>query len=181
MRCGSASRRKLPDLRPPTGWSEGVVSALDSLFLRGRIEVEERGAQVTVSVRDGLFHDGNLAELLRAELCAVGVDAQVLASGHSVDIVAATTTKTAVAETVGARVFGGSVLAIGDRGEIGGNDHALLAWGEWSLTVNLGSADPTRCWFGGTGDRVGPDLLLQYLKNLKRRRGGFALKGLQIR
>jgi hypothetical protein len=171
----------LPDLRPPTQWSEEVVTALEGFFLRERIEVEERGAQVTVSVRDGLFHDGKLAELLRAGLSAAGVEAQVLTSGHSVDIVAATTVKTAVAEMASARVHGGDLLAIGDRGEIGGNDHALLAWDQWSLTVDMGSADPTRCWFGGSGDRVGPDLLLQYLKNLKRRRDGFVMKGLQIR
>jgi hypothetical protein len=171
---------ELPDLRPPTQWSRGVVLALETLFLRERIEIEERGAQVTVSVCDGLFHDGRLAELLRAELSAAGIEAQVVASGHSVDVVAATTAKTAIADMVRARVGGSNLLAIGDRGEIGGNDHALLAWGQWSLTVDRGSADPTRCWFGGSGDRVGPDLLLQYLKNLKRRRDGFAMKGLQI-
>jgi hypothetical protein len=171
----------LPDLRPPTQWSGEVVTALEELFLRERIEIEERGAQVTVSVRDGLFHDGRLTELLRAGLSAAGVEAQVLASAHSVDVVAPTTAKTAVAEMAHARVLSGGLLAIGDRGEIGGNDHALLAWSKWSLTVDMGSADPTRCWFGGSGDRVGPDLLLQYLKNLKRRRDGFAMKDLRIR
>jgi hypothetical protein len=172
---------ELPDLRPPTQWSREVVMALEALFLRERIEIEERGAQVTVSERDGLFHDGRLAEFLRAELSAADAEAQVVASGHSVDIVAATTAKTAVAEMVRTRVGGSKLLAIGDRGEIGGNDHALLACGQWSLTVDRGSADPTRCWFGGSGDRVGPDLLLQYLRNLKRRRHGFVMKGLQIR
>ena len=169
----------LPDLRPPTPWSEEVVRAIDQPLVRERIEIEERGAQVSVTLSDAVFHDG-LASLLRARLASAGVAAQVVSSGHSVDIVATTTCKTAVTESVGERIEGREILAIGDQGQIGGNDHALLAFGSWSLTVDAGSGDPTRCWFGGNGDRVGPDLLLRYLKKLKRRREGFTIKGLPV-
>ena len=41
------------------------------------------------------------------------------------------------------------VLAIGDQGDLGGNDFELLASSRWTLSVDRCSADPARCWWPG--------------------------------
>lgn len=169
----------LPELREPSAWSHAVVAAIGDGPEANRFELEERGAQVSVSVAGGVLHHGQLAPLLEDRLAGAGVEAHVVASGHSVDIVQPTTTKTAVADLVEQRA-GGGALAVGDQGQLGGNDHALLARSVATLTVDRCSADPSTCWFMGTGDRVGPDLLARYLKGLRKRRDGFALAGLEM-
>ncbi len=173
--------QSLPDLRAPSPWSGAVMSALQKLPLCDRLDIEERGAQVKVEPRDGILDRGVFVEALRACFEDAKIEAQVVASGHSVDVISTETSKTTIIDAVGSACGGAdSVLAIGDQGQVGGNDHALLAFSPWSLTVDRGSADPTRCWFAGSGEKVGPDLLLRYLKSLQRRRGGFALKGLKL-
>lgn len=170
---------ELPDLREPSAWSRSVAAAIGDMPGFLALEVEERGAQVSIGVADGVVHHGQLAPMLRDRLDAAGVDAQVVASGHSVDVIESSSSKVAVADSV-MELAGGSVLAIGDQGQLGGNDHALLAWTDWTLTVDRCSADPTRCWFAGTGDRVGPALLTGYLKVLRKRRDGFAVSGMVV-
>lgn len=169
----------LPDLREPSAWSRTVATALGTLPLAELLAIEERGAQVTVGDNAVTLATTRLAELLRAHLTAAAVDAQVVASGHGVDIVAAETRKTAVREEIERR-SGQQALVIGDQGQIVGNDHALLSDTRWSLTVDRSSADPSRCWFAGAGDRTGPDQLEVYLKALHQRRGGFALRGVEV-
>lgn len=168
----------LGELRSPSRWSGSVVTALDDWPFRSRVEVEERGAQVTLEVAGRGFEHGHLDELMREHLATAGVAAQVVASGHSVDIVAAETSKTTVIDDARERCDA-AVLTIGDQGQVGGNDHAMLAHSPFSLTVDRCSADPTRCWYAGGGEHVGPDLLVRYLRALHRRRDGFALKGLE--
>ena len=170
----------LPDLRAPSEWSTRVVAALRSLPLIGQsLAIEERGAQVTIEVRERTVEDGRLPDLIRDRLATDGIAAQVLASGHSVDIVAPETSKRAVSADL-ETLAGGDVLAIGDQGQLGGNDHALLAATRWSLSVDRCSADPSRCWFAGDGKQVGPDHLAGHLGALKRRGDGFELTGIAI-
>lgn len=167
---------ELPDLREPSDWSRSVIIALGNVPGVRRLEVTERGAQVSVGIAEGVLHHGQLAPVLRDRLEESGVDGQVVTSGHSVDIVMQSSTKTAVADAV-EQFGGGAVLAVGDQGQLGGNDHALLARTRWTLTVDRCSADPSRCWFAGTGDRNGPALLVSYLQALRKRRDGFAVIG----
>lgn len=170
----------LPDLRAPSEWSRRVASALRSLpSIGGSLGIEERAAQVTIELRERIVEDGRLPDLVRDRLATDGISAQVLASGHSVDIVAAETSKCAVTDDLQA-LAGGEVLAIGDQGQLGGNDHALLAGTRWSLSVDRCSADPSRCWFAGDGSEVGPNQLGRYLAALKRRREGFELTRVEI-
>lgn len=169
----------LPDLRNPSAWSRAVIAAIGDGFQVQELQVVERGAQVSVSIPDGVFHHAYLAPLLEDRLAGSGVAAQVLASGHSVDIVQPTSTKIAVAELVEQRA-GGDVLAIGDQGQLGGNDHGLLARTAATLSVDRCSADAYTCWFAGTGEYVGPTLLVRYLRALRKRRDGFALSNLEI-
>jgi hypothetical protein len=42
--------------------------------------------------------------------------------------------------------------------------------------VDRTSADPTRCWYLGDGSIAGPPLLLRYLKALRSRSDGAALR-----
>ena len=163
----------LPELRAPTAWSTAVVGALDALPLVERLEIEERGAQVTVAVATGCVHHGRLGELVRERLACAEIDAQVVASGHSVDVISPETRKTAVLDAAG-ELWGATVLAVGDQGQIGGNDHALLAHSPFSLTVDRCSADPTRCWYLGNGEQTGPDLLARYLRALRSLKAGVA-------
>lgn len=170
---------RLDDLRDPTPWSRSVVESLAALPLRARLDVQERGAQVTVELARGTLHHGHLGELVRERLASAGVPGQVVASGHSLDIVAAEARKTLVVDAT-AELSDAPVLAIGDQGQAGGNDHALLAHSPWTLSVDRCSADPTRCWFAGNGRAVGPDLLVRYLSALKSCKRGFALSGLEV-
>lgn len=169
----------LGDLREPTPWSTSVVEALATLPLRDHLDVQERGAQVTVELAHGALHHGRLDELVRERLASTGIPGQVVVSGHSLDIVAADARKTLVVDAA-AELSDAAVLAIGDQGQLGGNDHALLAHSPWTLSVDLCSADPTRCWYAGNGREVGPDLLARYLRALRSRKRGFALSGLEM-
>ncbi len=170
---------ELPDLREPTAWSRSVTEVLERGPWADLVEIEERGAQVSVAAVDGLIDPRQLSAVVADELTRAGVAATVAASRHAVDIVEPSTTKVAVAEQVEA-ISGAPALAIGDQGQLGGNDHALLARGTATLTVDRCSADPGSCWFAGTGDVVGPALLKRYLASLRRRRGGLALTRLEV-
>jgi hydroxymethylpyrimidine pyrophosphatase-like HAD family hydrolase len=168
----------LPDLREPTAWSHSAIAAIRALPNAERWEIVERGAQVSIS-GIGATDQAILATLVCDRLMSAGVQAIVTASGHSVDVIPATSTKLAVVDRVEEQA-GGIALAIGDQGQLGGNDHALLARGPFTLSVDRCSADPGSCWFVGAGDRVGPALLARHLQFLRPRLGGLALTGVEV-
>jgi hypothetical protein len=169
---------ELPELREPTEWSGRVVAALAGAPYAHALEVEERGAQVSVTA-GAVAHDGQLAVLLADRLAGAGVEASIAASGHAVDIVPPTSTKVAVLHAVEERADA-SALAIGDQGQLGGNDHALLARGPATLSVDRCSPDPNSCWFAGTGEHVGPALLERHLSALRQRAAGLALTRVEV-
>lgn len=169
----------LPDLREPSDWSRRVAATLAASPYGERLSVVERGAQVSVEAT-GVVHDDQLGALLADRLHSAGVEGSIAASGHSVDIVPPTSTKLTVAADVERRT-GGGALAIGDQGQLGGNDHALLARGAATLSVDRCSPDLVSCWFAGSGDRVGPAALERHLGSMRRRRDGFALTRMEIR
>lgn len=169
----------LGELRGPSAWSRAVVGAIDGLPQADRLKVEERGAQVSVAVRSGVLHRERLAPLLRHRLASAGILVHTVSSGHSVDIVQSTSTKLLVADRVEEHA-GGDALSVGDQGQLGGNDYALLARSTATLSVDRCSAELSSCWFAGTGERVGPELLVQYLGALRKRRDGFSCEGLGL-
>lgn len=169
---------ELPDLREPSEWSGRVVAALAGAPYSHALGVEERGAQVSVTA-GAVAHDGQLALLLADRLDGAGVEASIAASGHAVDIVPPTSTKVAVLIAVEERA-GASALAIGDQGQPGGNDHALLARGPATLSVDRCSPDPDSCWFVGSGEHVGPALLDRHLRALRQRAAGLALTRVEV-
>ncbi len=101
----------------------------------------------------------------------------VLRSGHSVDILAPGVSKLAVVERM--RDFVGceqnEILCIGDQGCWPGNDHALLGT-PLSLSSNVVSADPERCWNLAPAGVRESQATLGYLQLIKRSRGAVQLK-----
>ena len=96
-----------------------------------------------------------------------GIDeVKVVASSHSVDILPALTSKTAVVEAIRSE-RPGCVLRIGDQGSLGGNDFDLLNTG-LSLSVDRVSSNLQTCWNLGAPGLVGPPVTLQYFRALRQ-------------
>ena len=156
---------ELPDLAAPNEVMAAVADRVGALPVADALDIEARCVQVTVAVRAGAFaHIGRLSEII-ADALARGpaLPIKVVASGHSVDIVPATSTKASIADAT-ASAAGRPVIAVGDQGDLGGNDFELLASTPWTLTVDRCSADPTRCWYLDDSGRSGPSLLDAYLR-----------------
>jgi hypothetical protein len=120
----------------------------------------------------GFFHGGRLSDLVRDVLAREPqLPIKVVASGHSVDVVAQDTSKVRVLEHL-ANLNEGVVLAVGDQGDIGGNDFELLAATPWSISVGRCSTDPTRCWCVDPAARRGPDALEAMLRTIAPGRDG---------
>ena len=110
----------------------------------------------------------NLRTIIMEQLA--GLDGvSVLASSHSVDIVAKCTSKTAVVDALRSE-HPGCILRIGDQGAAGGNDFELLNTG-LSLSVDRVSSNLNTCWNLGQPGVSGPYLTLQYLRALTSRNG----------
>lgn len=155
---------ELPDLAGPTELMSSVAKRIGELPIGPGGQIEARSVQVTVSVSSGAFaHVGRLAKLVANAMAQPpALPVKVVASAHSVDLVAAETTKVTIAQEIEAST-GLPVLAIGDQGDIGGNDFELLASRPWTLTVDRCSPDPSRCWYLDKRGRTGPRLLEAYL------------------
>ena len=95
----------------------------------------------------------------------------LIASSHSVDVVLAGTSKTAVVDALLTQ-HPGAALRIGDQGCIGGNDFDLLNSG-LSLSVDRVSSNLETCWHLGATGHSGPGLTAQYLQALRPRGNGF--------
>jgi hypothetical protein len=92
---------------------------------------------------------------------------KVVISAHALDIVPEASSKSAILDSILERSRGGQVVAIGDQGQLGGNDFELLAATPYSLSVDRCSADPSRCWNLDTKGRKGPVVLVDYLRAFK--------------
>lgn len=167
---------QLPDLHTPTDLMAEITERLDASPFSSLMSTEVRIGQVSVRAEaDTFFHDLGLARLVRDLLDEdPAIDAKVVSSGHSVDVLAPDTTKVAVLKEVEASC-GRPVLAFGDQGQSGGNDFELLASTPWSISVDRCSVDPTRCWSVGRVGRRGPAALEEVLKRLQIRNGSARL------
>jgi hypothetical protein len=158
----------LPDLRTPGTLMSAIEERVSSSPIGGLTAVEARCGQVSVRAKsNAFFHDLALARIVRDLLNEEpSIDAKVVSSAHSVDVIAPDTTKVAVLRELEA-ITGRPVFAIGDQGQSGGNDFELLAATTWSISVDRCSADPTRCWRIGRAGRRGPEVLEEILTQLK--------------
>lgn len=167
---------ELPDLTEPTPGMEAVVHRLQQLPIVDALIIEPRAPQVSVSVRTGAFAQiGRLAQLVVDAMSQPPeLPVKVLRSGHSIDVVPRTSSKRLVIDRI-ADSIDGPVLALGDQGDVGGNDFELLASLPWTLTVDRCSADPTRCWYLDSKGRAGPELLAAYLEAMVPAGGRFTV------
>lgn len=159
---------QLPDLQNPSELMVEVGDRLQASPLAGLVSWESRAGQVTIGPRaDTFFRALTLVALVRDVMAeSPSLPVKVVASAHSVDVVAEDTTKVSVLEEV-AELCDGEVLVIGDQGNSGGNDFELLAATPWSISVDRCSADPSRCWSVDRRGRRGPAALVAALRQLK--------------
>ena len=174
--CGPLEE-DLPDLSKPSPAMEAVVARVEALPVVDALLVEPRTHQVTLSLRPGAFGQiGRLAGLVvEAMAQSPELPVKVVQSGHSIDVVPLSSSKRLVIDYVSG-LTAGKTMAIGDQGDIGGNDFELLAGDTWSLSVDECSADPTRCWYLDARGRGGPKLLAAYLDAMVPADGGFAIR-----
>ena len=158
--------------------------ALDEfLSVRGLEDVlagakkEERPHQITYE-GSGL-RAADMAGRLAAAAPSVAKRVKIVESAHSVDVVASSTTKRALARRARSSIRAGlSVLCIGDMGRPPGNDHELLS-GPYSLSVGEVSGDIRTCWNLLPPGVSGPAGTIHYMQRFKVGRGHLRVGGLQ--
>lgn len=161
------------------GSNEAVADAakrIKSAPLGRLVEIEQRSQQLAVQPRSSRLASEALAQLV-TEIVArpPALPLKIVASAHSVDVVPTDSVKTQTLERVQQRA-GSEVLAIGDQGQVGGNDFELLSATTWSLSVDQVSGDPSRCWNLDERGERGPALLCRYLEALRPTRRGIVFR-----
>ena len=155
------------DEKPPPDVLAEAYSRLNPLELTLGLETVVRPYQI--SVRPVSWIDPfNLRTIIMEQLAGFN-GVSVLASSHSVDIVADCTSKTVVVDALHSQ-RPGCTLRIGDQGAAGGNDFELLNTG-LSLSVDRVSSNLKTCWNLGQQGVSGPSLTLQYLRAFDKQNG----------
>ena len=154
------------------GYLAEAAKRLESVASAWSLQIEPRRTQVSV-LNDGGTVDGRtLLPIVRSILeRSPRLPLKTAASAHSVDILNNDASKRTVVTTV-ANASSGHTLAIGDQGQVNGNDFELLSYVRTSLSVDRCSEDPTRCWNLDTRGDSGPDLLIRYLRAVEPRASG---------
>jgi fructoselysine-6-P-deglycase FrlB-like protein len=139
------------------------------LFLDHKFKVS--GVQITVEM-DRLRNPYRFA--LDLAECPVFADGRVrvMGSGHSYDLVPATSSKLAVVRAIKGLVpQDAEVLCFGDSGSRSGNDHALLSH-RFAISVGDVCNSPDGCWSLFGSGPTGPEALLKVLRALKPAEAG---------
>jgi hypothetical protein len=149
---------------------------LSTLPMFGQLTIVDRHYQLQVVPREDADQSipalaGAVAGVLRRP---PQLPLEVVMSAHSLDVLPVASTKVALLDAV-VTAASGAALAIGDQGQLGGNDFALLAAQELTLSVDRCSPDPTRCW-RLVAPHSGPAVLCRYLAALEP-----SAKGLRFR
>ena len=128
-------------------------------------EITERPTQLTIDplARSRL---STVAALVRAVVDQhFSQSVRVTVSGHSVDINLAGVSKLDIAAAMGVPLP--NIFAVGDRGDLEGNDFEMLARAGIGLSVDAVSPDPDSCWNLAPAGCHGPDALALYLAALQ--------------
>jgi hypothetical protein len=150
-------------------WVHQITERLDGYISSQILSVRTNAVQVSFeSTVMGVASIRALVQSAVARKPQLGVHVQ--SSGHSVDVVGAHVGKDVFLESFQNRVAG-DVLAVGDQGDINGNDFAMLAATKFSVSVDACSPDPTRCWNIAPAELKGPVGLLSVLTSIKTVRG----------
>lgn len=154
--------------RPP---DESLASVGALLTRHARISsmatIAVRRFQITANLNDPAQELEAWALINDVVATRVPMPLSVLRSRHSIDIVPPGVTKRLVVDAVQTRLgsTGGDVLCVGDRGGWPGNDATLLA-GEFALSVDEVSSDPSTCWHLAPEGIAGVDATAYYLRRL---------------
>lgn len=167
----------VPDHNVVSAELKELIERLRGEPLAALMKIEARAGQVSIEPVTGAGVGVESAASWIAECIArsPALRLKSVRSGHSVDVVDVDTSKVCVLERLESKARG-EVLAIGDRGDVGGNDFELLAARPWSLSVDRCSGDQTRCWNIAPVGAVGPEALVHYLKRIQPRRGGWRFR-----
>lgn len=154
-----------------------VARRLRAVPVSSLLRLEQREHQLSIELNEGggVSTDVVVGAVLEVLAWSPPLDVKVVASAHSVDVIPAESAKSVTLGRVAAR-SGGDVLAVGDQGQLGGNDFELLAGTASSLSVDRVSGDPTRCWNLDQRGESGPELLQRYLGSLRPMRGGLGFR-----
>ena len=123
-----------------------IASALTSLpRFEERCAMDVRPHQISLRSKQlGFWHE--VSQTAREVIRSQGAKSKLLESSHSLDIVSATCSKIRVVDRIRSTLSKDqSILCIGDRGDIAGNDHELLST-PFSLSSHLVSASRTTGW-----------------------------------
>ncbi|HRP94954.1 MAG TPA: HAD family hydrolase [Rhodocyclaceae bacterium] len=158
-------------------WAWLQTSGYASLCSRPVDDVA-RGGQLSLRL-DSPVRCRQLRELVRTWLDDRGLRSwRVFCSGHSLDILDATTSKSRVVQALAA-TWGidplSEVLRIGDSGQEDGNDFELLRAGH-GLSCDNVSADLRSCWNFGPPGANQAEVALMYLRGLIPTEHGFRLE-----
>lgn len=151
------------------------VLAADPL-LKNLVSIHFKGVQITLRAKDGIGRQ-IVEQITRAVIASrYSKIVRLVASSHTLDIVPMGTTKRIMTDHL-ARMISQDlkVLAIGDRGDLCGNDFELLSH-EYSLSVDCVSANIDTCWNylpGGVSHQSGT---IWYLQRARTGKGYFQLK-----
>jgi hypothetical protein len=162
----------LGEIATPSALMAEVHQRLGASPIGKLLSITSRSGQVSVAASSGgFFQHGRLATLVTDVLSQTpALPIKVVASAHSVDILASDTSKASVLERVQRGTLG-EVLAVGDQGDIGGNDFELLSAQRWSISVGRCSADPSRCWSVDPLGRRGATATLALLESVALKTG----------
>ncbi len=139
-------------------------------MLSGR--VRSNGVQISTSVARGVRLAAG-AEEVALVTRAYGVEADVVVSGHSIDVCTGGQSKEDLVDAMRER-FGlgaGPILRIGDRGRAPGNDWRLLDSAH-GLSVDQVSRHPVHCWSLAPAGAKGTQATIHYLRRLRWTRSG---------
>jgi hypothetical protein len=167
---------------PPRTESVGVLAELmhrvESALAGFDCSLAGRDGQLTIEFTAGgvgAAMIGGVQNIVRSVVVAhAGTQYKVCSSGHSLDVIPATSSKVSVIDALDCAPA--EVVAVGDRGDIGGNDFELLATAGIGLSVDRVSADPDRCWNLAAAGRCGPQALSDYLAAMDTHRGGVRMR-----
>ncbi len=144
-------------------------------LLKKLVTIRFKGVQITLRAKDGI--DRQIAEQITRAIIAskYAKTARLVASSHTLDIVPMGATKRMMTDHLAQRISPDlKVLAVGDRGDLCGNDFELLSH-EYSLSVDCVSANIDTCWNylpSGVSHQRGT---IWYLQRAKTGKGYFQL------
>lgn len=165
------------DLAEAADVNDVIVEAsgiLRDLSTRLQVGVRVGREQISLEPLNAFTPVAELGQMVNSALAASKLDVRVAASAHSVDVSIPKADKTAILEYL--KVEKGSILAVGDQGQEGGNDHALLDSVRVSVSVRHCSRALDRCWNIARPGRAGPEALIELLKLLQPRGPALRLK-----